>query len=56
MKLTKEMFVEWLNEIGCPEDDHPEIRNNTYGKWLRKNDPIAFEVGYNDWVRETRNS
>lgn len=58
---TKKQFEEYLNEIDCPEHDHPEnggrvswqtIRNNTYGKWLRKNDPIAFEVGFNEWELE----
>lgn len=25
-----------------------------YGKWLRRYDPIAFEVGYNDMLRDAR--
>lgn len=23
-----------------------------YGSWLMRNDPIAFRVGYDDWVRD----
>lgn len=59
----KKMYIEYLNEIGCPDHDHPENGGrctwagvHQYGKWLYKNDPIAFEVGYNEWVQETRNS
>lgn len=59
LKKTKEKYVELLNEIGVPEYDHPENGGrvpykhlNTYGLWLRKNDPIAFRVGYSDWASE----
>ena len=53
-KTTKDKFEEYLNEIGIPEDDK---KNNggripgwaNYGSWLRKNDPIAFEVGYREY-------
>ena len=53
---TKKEYEEWLNELGCPDDDHPDsggrcswdgVRN--YGSWLRRNDPIAFQVGFNEW-------
>jgi hypothetical protein len=51
VKPTKKEYEEFLNEIGIPEDD--KISNNgripdnvKYGAWLRKNDPIAFYVGY----------
>jgi chromosome segregation ATPase len=53
---SKNDYVEYLNEIGVPEEDHPENGGrvsykfiNRYGEWLRKNDPIAFEVGYREW-------
>ncbi len=59
LKKTKAKYVELLNEIGVPEHDHPEYGGrvpykhlNTYGLWLRKNDPIAFNVGYSDWAGE----
>jgi hypothetical protein len=53
---TKKEFEDYCNEFECPEHDHPENNGrvswsmvNKYGTWLRKNDPIAFEVGYRDW-------
>lgn len=52
----EEEFVEYLNEVGVPEHDHPENDGrvgwdyvNFYGEWLQKNDPIAFQVAYNEW-------
>jgi len=43
-KITRKEFEEWLNEIG-----HPDHKN--WGTWLRRNDPIAFNVGFNDYRR-----
>ncbi len=51
---SKKQFIEYLNEIGAPEDD---LRSNggripdgaKYGNWLKKNDPIAFNVGYQEF-------
>jgi hypothetical protein len=53
---TRILFVEYLNEIGIPEDDKKSNNgripdHSKYGKWLRKNDPIAFNLGYNEWKR-----
>ena len=53
---TRTNYVEFLNEIGCPDND---IKSNggrvpdscKYGSWLRRNDSIAFEVGYSDWSK-----
>lgn len=55
--LTKAEYVAWLNELPVPDDDLKSnggrIPDHTqYGNWLRRNDPIAFQVGYNEWVRE----
>ena len=54
--ITKKDFEEMLNEIGPPEHDHPEFNGRVpwsmvekYGTWLRSNDSIAFQVGYNDY-------
>jgi hypothetical protein len=51
--MTKKELEQYLNEIGCPDHDHPENGGrvswtmvNRYGTWLRRNDPIAFEVCY----------
>lgn len=51
---TKKQYKEYLNEIGTPEDDKKSnggrIPDNTnYGNWIYKNDPIAFEVGFNEF-------
>jgi len=52
---TRKDYEEYLNEIGTPEDDKksnggriPDYAN--YGKWVRRNDPIAFNVGFYDYV------
>lgn len=54
MKKTKTNYEKYLNEIATPEDDKksndgrvPDCAN--YGGWMRKNDPITFEVGFNEW-------
>ena len=57
MKQSKNDYVNYLNEIGIPEDDK---RSNggripdhvKYGEWIRKNDPIAFNVGYSEYSRD----
>ena len=51
---TKKDFEEYLNEIGTPEDDKKSNGGRIpdyckYGTWLRKNDCIAFEVGYSEF-------
>lgn len=56
MGRTRKEYEEHLNELGVPEDDKkssggriPDCAN--YGSWLRRNDRIAFNVGYNEWAR-----
>ena len=53
---TKSDYEEYLNVLGVPEDDKYEnggrIRSDKYGTWVRKNDPIAFEVGYNEYKNQ----
>jgi hypothetical protein len=52
---TKKAYKEWLNDIDPPEED---LKSNggrisdgvPYGTWIQKNDPIAFEVGYREWL------
>lgn len=55
MKYTKAEHEEWLNELEVPSDDHPENNGrvpwsmvNRYGSWMRKHDPIAFQVSYQE--------
>ncbi len=54
MKRTKSNYERYLNEIGTPEDDKKSNGGRIpdyckYGSWTRKNDPIAFEVGFGEW-------
>jgi hypothetical protein len=58
-KTTRKAFVEYLNEIGKSLDRDKYIIGGKlrpwykpYGYLLRKFDPIAFNVAYNDWKRE----
>lgn len=56
MKKTRKGYEEYLNELGIPEDDKKSngglIPDHArYGTWLRKNQPITFNVGYNDHCR-----
>ena len=60
MKKTKQAYEEYLNEVGedMTLDDLQQrynignhiIHNHDLGTFLRKYDPIQFEVGYNEWV------
>ena len=51
--MNKPQYVKELNAIGTPFED---LRSNggripdgaKYGVWLRRNDPIAFNVGFNE--------
>lgn len=54
--VTKNQFEDYLNEIGIPELDKKSNGGRIpdhakYGEWLRRNDPVAFQVGYNDFKR-----
>jgi hypothetical protein len=58
---TKDQYENYLNEI-MEHEDPPQlaVKPGTYlskpGSWMRQNDPIQFEVGYSEWLRETQNS
>ena len=55
--MTRQQYEEYLNGFDIPDDD---LKSNggripdgaKYGSWLRRNDPIAFNVGYNGKVQE----
>lgn len=54
MKKTKNNYENYLNEVGetLPEESfimNGKLRHGAYGRLLRKHDPIAFEVGFNEW-------
>ena len=56
MKTTKKNYTEYLNELGynLSEDSFiigGKLRRMEYGDSLRKYDPIAFQIGYNEWKR-----
>lgn len=56
MKKTKKAYQEYLNSMDATfsHDDRiigGKFRWGMYGDELRKHDPIAFEVGYNEWKR-----
>ena len=60
--MFRKEFEQILNEIGCPKNDHPENNGRCtwagvqkYGSWLRRNDPIAFNVAYNENEQEEQN-
>ena len=57
MKATKNEYEQYLNGFG--KILHPtnfiiggKMRAMEYGSALRKHDPIAFYVGYNEWRRQ----
>lgn len=59
MNKTRKDYEEWLNTLNVPADD---LRSEggripdgaKYGSWIRRNDPIAFNVGYREWKEDTR--
>ena len=58
-KLTRKEYEEYLNEVGksLPEEEFiiggkQRPYWGKYGSFIRRYDPIAFEVGYSDWKRE----
>ena len=57
MRKTKKAYQEYLNSMDATisHDDRiigGKFRWGMYGDELRKYDPIAFEVGYNEWKRD----
>ena len=62
MNRTKRAYEEYLNEVGqdMTLDQLDEryslgshrIHNHDLGTFLRRYDPIQFEVGYNEWRQE----
>ena len=57
MKFTKRMYESYLNEMMTNMESDEFIlagkkRHGKYGTLLRKYDPIAFEIGYKEWLYE----
>lgn len=58
MRYTRREHEEWLNEVGIPDCDRkgeagriPDTCEH-YGRWLRRNDPVAFNVSFSERERE----
>ena len=57
--MTRKQYEEYLNELGIPHDDVKSEGGRVpdtakYGSWLRRNDPVAFNVGYEEERRSRR--
>lgn len=56
-KKTRSEYERHLNDCGIPDHDRKSnggrcADNAGYGSFLRKHDPVMFDVGFNEWVRE----
>ena len=56
---TKAEYERWVNDVDIPDDDKKSNGGRIpddaqYGTWLRRHDPVAFNVGYQEWARENR--
>jgi len=66
MKLTKKEYEEYLNDLSPEQGDErwiiggtirmAHMWQNKWGTSIRKYDPIAFQVGYEEWVREVKHA
>jgi len=64
LKYTKKEYEKFLNELSPPQGSDEWIIGGVirmsamwlqeYGKAVRKHDPIAFNVGYNEWQLNKR--
>ena len=56
MEYTMKQHEEHLNKTGTPAEmsvlSKRRIKEGGYGTWLRRNDPIQFEISYRDALRE----
>lgn len=59
MRITARELERELNEIGPSDHDTAELggrvpaaMSDRYGTWLRREDPIAFQVALNEARRE----
>lgn len=55
MRYTKKDHQQWLNGIPVEMDDLrsnggliPDRMRDRLGDWMRKNDPVAFEVSFRE--------
>ncbi len=62
MKRTKKAYEEYLNELSPPYESDEWIiggyhrtvyaYSKRYGTAMRRHDPIGFEAGYQDWIKQ----
>ena len=58
MRYTKKEHEEWLDGVGIADEDRRSnggrIPDDTrrFGAWLRRNDPVAFNVSFQERERE----
>jgi hypothetical protein len=58
IKKTKESYEYYLNDFPVPKEDKKsnggriDDKTTRYGTWIRRNDPIAFNVGFREWCEE----
>jgi hypothetical protein len=57
--VTKKDYEDYLNDLGAADRDLKSSGgripdNAKFGTWLRRNDPIAFEVGFGEFQTEQR--
>jgi hypothetical protein len=54
VKKTRKDYEEYLNEV-LEKQDTPQlsVKEGTYlqkpGTWMRKHDPVQFQVGFQEW-------
>jgi len=63
MNVTKKEYEEYLNEYGRDMGEHLSERKDNggrmpnrskYGTWMKSHDPIAFNVGFNEFEQFMR--
>lgn len=59
MFYTMKQHEDYLNQLEAPEGTSSlskrRIKEGGYGTWLRRNDPIQFEVSYREQLKEKNN-
>jgi hypothetical protein len=52
-RKTRKRYESYLNKfVGMGQSDSRIPEHALYGTWLRRNDPIAFSVGFGEWSRK----
>lgn len=58
MNYTRKEYEQYLNDCMPSIGEHMiiggKMRKGEYGTMIRRYDPIAFEVGFNEWITEKK--